>query len=308
MKFTALKALRGDAFVITWKENTILVDGGMPNTYSQIKRAISGKNLKSVFVTHVDYDHLGGIIGLVSDEEAKFPSVSFYMNHPDLITSYEGSKVAFQHGETLRQILNKRGVDFKPASEGDRFIIDELSIEVLSPNVDACTKLHDNWDASRVIEDGKMRYLERQRNNGDIINRSSLVLAIEYQNKKILMLGDTHAEVVEKIFIDHNKANRHFFKFDLVKLSHHGSKHNTSSNLLRLIDCHDYYISTNGAVYGHPDSEVIKILSDRAVEINCCFNVYLNYDIEKDIRDKCDFEIKNLKFILQKELFFNEND
>lgn len=306
MKFTALKALRGDAFVINWKDNVILIDGGMRNTYGQIKKAITGKNLRSVFVTHVDYDHLGGIIGLAFDEDTEILDVDFYMNHPDLITSYDGSKVAFKHGETLRQTLKKRGKECLPILDGDSLVIDDLSIEVLSPNEYACTELHDNWDASRVIEDGQMRYLDRQKNNGDIINCSSLVLTVEYQNKKILFLGDTHAEVMEKVLSDKNKINKKLSKFDLVKLSHHGSKHNTTSNLLSLIDCHNYYISTNGAVYDHPNSEVIKILSNRAVEMNCFYNVYLNYDIERDIRDKCDFEINNLTFILQKELLFNE--
>jgi len=308
MKFTALKALRGDAFVITWHESAILIDGGMRNTYGQIKKAITGKNLKSVFVTHVDYDHLGGIIGLASDVDVEISDVDFYMNHPDLVTSYDGSKVAFKHGESLRQILKKRNKECLTVLEGESLVIGDLSIEVLSPNGEVCTKLHENWDASRVIEDGQMRYLDRQKNNGDIINRSSLVLTVEHQNKKILLLGDTNAEVIEKILSEKNKINKNLSKFDLVKLSHHGSKHNTSSKLLSLIECHNYYISTNGAVYGHPDSEVIKILSDRAVELKSFFNVYLNYDIEIDIRDKCDFEIHNLKFILQKELFFNEGD
>jgi len=46
-------------------------------------------------------------------------------------------------------------------------------------------------------------------------------------------------------------------KLDLLKLSHHGSKGNTSPELLALIDCTRFAISTNGTQHSHPDPETI---------------------------------------------------
>jgi hypothetical protein len=40
---------------------------------------------------------------------------------------------------------------------------------------------------------------------------------------------------------------------DALKVAHHGSDGNISRELLELIDCPRYLISTNGARHGHPD-------------------------------------------------------
>ncbi|MFT6910157.1 MAG: glyoxylase-like metal-dependent hydrolase (beta-lactamase superfamily II) [Oleiphilaceae bacterium] len=65
MLFSSLKAKTGDAFVISWDDNAILIDGGMPNTCGSILKKLVGKRLRAIFITHVDYDHIGGIIKLI---------------------------------------------------------------------------------------------------------------------------------------------------------------------------------------------------------------------------------------------------
>jgi hypothetical protein len=42
---------------------------------------------------------------------------------------------------------------------------------------------------------------------------------------------------------------------DIVKLSHHGSRKNTSPELLKLIECEKYIVSTDGSRHGLPDKE-----------------------------------------------------
>ena len=42
-----------------------------------------------------------------------------------------------------------------------------------------------------------------------------------------------------------------------MKLSHHGSSHNTSPALIEKLDCRKYVISTNGSIFHHPDKETI---------------------------------------------------
>ena len=46
--------------------------------------------------------------------------------------------------------------------------------------------------------------------------------------------------------------------FDAVKLSHHGSKGNTSRALCDAIACPRWLVSTNGARFGHPHPEVLS--------------------------------------------------
>jgi hypothetical protein len=58
-----------------------------------------------------------------------------------------------------------------------------------------------------------------------------------------------------------------------VKVSHHGSKGNTSSALLKLIDSPRWLISTNGDKYEHPDQECVA----RIVKIAHPRKMYFNY-------------------------------
>ena len=61
-------------------------------------------------------------------------------------------------------------------------------------------------------------------------------------------------------------------RFDLVKLSHHGSNANVSTKLLALIDCRRWLISTNGDNFAHPDDAAFaKVIttSDGPVTFFC---------------------------------------
>lgn len=304
MIISSLKALTGDSFVIKWSNNSLLVDGGMPNTVGEILRKIQHSNLRAVFVTHVDYDHIGGVISLVKRQDVDLSNCSFFMNNPDLASYYDGTDVRFEHGDTLNDILHKRGNEFLPiTNDTTPIVIDGLKITPLHPTRAICKELCDSWDLSRVWSEikGHYSYSKRQKNNGDIINRSSICLVIEHDQKRILMLGDSHADDVV-IALKELKE----YKFDLVKLSHHGSKHNTNLELLELIECQNYIISTNGNTYNHPDPETIKILSDRAKEKCCNFNIYINYSIEANIRQRYraqySCELDNLIFIHQQDI------
>ena len=304
MIVSSLKAMTGDSFVITWQGNCVLIDGGMPNTYGEIQRKLQGNHLKALFVTHVDYDHIGGVINLIKQPSVDITNCTFFMNNPDLASNYNDTKVRYEHGDTLQKMLQQRGRDFTPITKSTAPIeIEGLKIISILPTQELCQQLCDNWDLSRVWDElkGGYDYLKSQKNNGDIINKASVCLVIEYEQKKVLFLGDSHADDVKEALTESQE-----FKFDLVKLSHHGSKHNTSSDLLEIIDCNDYIVSTNSGRYEHPDPETMKLLSNRAKQKGCVFNIYLNYPIAELIRqrykEKYREDIENLTFILQQDV------
>lgn len=97
------------------------------------------------------------------------------------------------------------------------------------------------------------------------VNGSSIAFILEFRGKKLLFLGDCHPEVVEynlEKLLKVTKQEKMWF--DLVKVSHHGSKHNTSVSLLKLINSDKYIFSTNGRGknFSHPDIETIyRIIS-----------------------------------------------
>ncbi|EOX4098301.1 ComEC/Rec2 family competence protein [Vibrio parahaemolyticus] len=302
--FYAFAAMHGDAFMISSENSSILVDGGMPGTYGEIKRKILESKLDAVFVTHVDLDHIGGIVKLISDDEVDFTDCTFYMNHPDLVPYDDTGLVAYHHGDTLRKLTQRRSLKLEQVLESQPIIIGDFSIEVLSPKASDVIELHENWNASRVIKDGELSYKERQENNGDIINRSSIAKILKCGDISILLLADSHPETVVNRLITLGYSSDQPLVLDLVKLSHHGSQHNTSETLLKMLDCTNYYISTNGSRFNHPDAETITMLQVHAKNTSKVFNVYLNYQIDSEIISKCNTDLSNLKFIYQKEVVF----
>lgn len=102
---------------------------------------------------------------------------------------------------------------------------------------------------------------------GDVspTNGSSIAFIIEYADKKLLFLGDAHPELIYEKIAKLVETECYTTNFDLIKVSHHGSKNNTSKQLLSLIDAPIYLISTDGT-HGHPDlSTIANIISRKAV-------------------------------------------
>lgn len=299
MEFISFRAMQGDAFIIKSGETNILIDGGMPSTYGQIEDWIDENTLNAAFITHVDYDHLGGIFGLISDKHSHIATCDFYMNHPDFPSEHQGEEVGFKHGHSLKDLLQERQKEFKQILTNTKLVYGDINIIALSPDEHIVKKLYDNWQSNIIYNDGVLKYKIKQTMSEDIINKSSLILLVTCDNKSILMLGDSHASTAVKCLKDIEYSHERPLSLNLLKLSHHGSSHNTNAELLKLVSCENYYISTNGGRYDHPDVETIQLLEQRASELNTIFNIYLNYDLESDIRYKCGFPINNLNFIEQ---------
>ena len=83
-------------------------------------------------------------------------------------------------------------------------------------------------------------------------NSTSITFIAEYRGTRVLLLGDASAEEVVA-GLDRLGAGPH--RFAAVKMSHHGSKRNTSPALLKRIQAKYWLVSTNGACFGHPDAE-----------------------------------------------------
>ncbi|MCZ8502555.1 MBL fold metallo-hydrolase [Vibrio lentus] len=302
MEFISFRALQGDSFIVKNNGTNILIDGGMPSTYGQIKQHISNEAIDAIFITHVDYDHLGGIFNLANDEDLDLAPYQLFMNHPEFPSEYQGEEVGFKHGHSLKNILEQRGKYFNQITTGQELSFGDINVLVLSPDEAIVKSLYENWESNIIYRDGTLEYKKQQTQSGDIINKSSLILLLSCNEIHILMLGDSHAESACNSLKNRGYSTENPLSLDLLKLSHHGSSHNTNEELLELVGCTNYYISTNGGRYDHPDAETIQLLQKRAAELNTSFTIYLNYDIEDDIRQRCDFPIDNLHFIEQRSL------
>jgi hypothetical protein len=112
-------------------------------------------------------------------------------------------------------------------------------------------------------------------------NGSSIALLAEYDGHSVLLAGDAHAPVlqagVERLLSERRQAR---LAIDALKVSHHGSRKNTSSELLALLDCDCYLISTNGKRHDHPDAEAIARIVHTFREASKPTRLHFNFDTD----------------------------
>lgn len=120
-----------------------------------------------------------------------------------------------------------------------------------------------------------------------VANGSSLAMLAEFDGKSCLLLGDAHPDVVMESLKRLGATVTAPLKVNAVKIAHHGSRRNTSPDLLRLVECKRFLISTNGNVFHHPDQETVDTVIDIAgAGVSIMFN-YLS-DTTRRWSDKSD--------------------
>lgn len=93
-------------------------------------------------------------------------------------------------------------------------------------------------------------------------NGSSIALVAEWEDgPAALLAGDAFAGVLE-VSVRRLLAERRSSRLDLdvFKVPHHGSVSNLTEELLDLLRCATYMISTSGAQFGHPHQRAIELL------------------------------------------------
>ncbi|RZL13214.1 MAG: MBL fold metallo-hydrolase [Pedobacter sp.] len=311
MKLRGFMAGKGDSFLISWREceqdRAILIDAGIALTYKFIRDVLrTGPKLEGIILTHVDYDHIGGIYSLIKAKEVLIPACPVFMNTPYLAFGLpsETGEVGYSHANKLTEWFRDNGVEVLPLFRGhyenNILSFGDLKLKILSPDQEILTQLIKEWNAETILEadvrekqdDGKVgRRTSNLKNYDEIINEpenipswkqgvvnaSSIALLVTKESTNILMLGDAHPDIVYDSLVKFGYNAQNKLKLNCCKLSHHGSKHNTSQKLLSILNCSNYYISTSGAGKDyHPNRETIIKLSeygrcnkDQPITVHC---------------------------------------
>jgi len=108
-----------------------------------------------------------------------------------------------------------------------------------------------------------------KQDNQKLENGSSIAFILTYKNKNLLFLGDAFSEVYYQNLLKWKSSGGSSY-FDMIKVSHHGSKANTSDEFLKEFDSAIYLISTDGK-YDHPSIETIaKIINRECYKFTKC--------------------------------------
>jgi len=331
-----LPALHGDCIWIEYGEegsiSRVLIDGGPVGAFSAVRAEIERlppeqRTFELLVVTHIDADHIDGIVKLMRHPElgAKFQEV-WFNGWPQLKALQTLAPVAdemvvegrgpvsgayldhllIRGGEACNARFRERAVCVADDGAPTRVrLAGGLELTLLSPTVDKLRNLRTTWyEAFRKLgsEPGDEAFVQSKldkdkRFRGDedaapavpagldeaaalaqdldnaVANGSSIAFVAEYAGERCALLGDAHAPLVEKSLRRMAAArNEPKLRLAAVKLSHHGSKGNTTPGLLKAVDCRNYLVSTDGSIFHHPDDAAIQCVVTNAKPARLFFN------------------------------------
>lgn len=311
-----LQAEHGDAFIIEIGEETnkhyIVVDGGPSSKYC-IDDIVSELNklpsIDLMVLTHFDDDHIAGLIEYVKQHQSGvFPVGRVWANCTTDISIQTSSAISYTQAHTLDELLNKIGETHTFVREEKinntlpKYDLGFCEIQVLSPTLESLKVNAEKYKekvatiaSTRVEADAKIALEELaskentpRKDGEDIINRSSIAFTIEAEGKTLLMMGDADPWIVCAKLRELGYSAENPLKVDMMKVSHHGSRNNTCNELLSVLDCNNYIISTNGG-YGntyHPDREALaKLLCHPNRNKEKLLKLYFNYS-QKEIEQR----------------------
>ncbi|EII3115735.1 MBL fold metallo-hydrolase [Vibrio parahaemolyticus] len=251
-------------------------------------------------LTHIDDDHIHGLIkafetpGYLSDlvQSIWFNSSRLITQHfdapeiPDnnILLTDDSPQTSVRQGKELETLLYEIGCNRAPLIMSEQVhTVGPFRLEVLSPGRNQLEQLLHKWPSE--VESGltaahdndyhlsleEIWALDEFESDLSVYNGSSIAFLLEVDNTKMLFLGDAHDQVVVENLKALGFSETNKLQLDLVKISHHGSQYNTSSEFLSLLHSSRYIISTNGKRHGLPNKRTIaRIIKETDGQI--CFN------------------------------------
>lgn len=271
--------------------------------------------LELFVMTHIDEDHIKGSIFLLQDKAIAKPSriQDVWFNGWPQIDSVAKDALGALQGEYFSALIRKRGLPWNKAFNGKPVAVKSsgalpevvleggMKLTLLSPSVKNLKTLRGRWlkdlkgqlkpgdekaalellaDDKRYASDalgdtmnvGKLAGMAFSQDSS-VTNGSSIAFLADYDGSRMLFTGDAHPETLVKALERLGPGG--MMNVDLLKVSHHGSRYNTSPELLERIRCKHALISTNGQKFKHPEAECMARLI--AAHKGKDFTVHFNY-------------------------------
>lgn len=307
-KLHVIQAGIGDCFLLEYgvsETRYMLIDGGPDNNYKDnLKPALlhmQCSRIESVIVSHIDNDHITGILGLLADlkrqddkeddEEKDEEDISITIGQlwfnafnntiandaiekriANLDTSMDFS--GFASGNKLELFARNLGIPINPVigkllmagSVVPGIDQSDISITVVGPTYAQLMELRDKWD--KWTEEMEMKISKKgvksfvtAMSDGSIPNLSSIVLYIESDGKSMLLTGDCRGDHLQEGLKATGLSADGRFHVNILKVPHHGSNRNTNRRFFEEVTADTYIISGAG---DRPHSDVLDWIVETA--------------------------------------------
>jgi beta-lactamase superfamily II metal-dependent hydrolase len=294
-----MPAAKGDALWIEYgvnnKVHRVLIDGGTPPTYGTLKARIRAlpaddRRFELVVVSHVDGDHIGGILDMVEKNETGAVYDEIWFNGYGHLVANQVEPFGPVDGERLTRGLLDQGLKWNSMFSNGAVCLDAggvpvdkalpggLRLTVLSPTRQKLADLKPVWkeacreaglDPQEEITPEVVPGVEPLgpidvealahvgfKEDDSPSNGSSIAILAEFEGKRVLLGADAHPTVlvdaIERIVGPDKKM-----ELAACKLPHHGSSGNVSPDLVKKLKCPVYMVSTDGESHPHPSRNAI---------------------------------------------------
>lgn len=268
-------------------QHIAVVDGGYSSNGDDIVRFIVDEcksyTIDVMFNTHPDIDHIAGLVRILESDEVKVKKL--VMNRPWVDANLKSSY--FKDGRITENSLAKRIIDnFKKAKElsdlADSKGVDAIHpvinhtyldcLTILSPTTEHyrnCLLASEKTPVADDVYNGLsgfrkemsvekydkkkiIKWFDEEKTSD--INETSIVLALEIGDMKMLLTGDVGKEGLNAALDTWEASGKKASAFTKVQLPHHGSRKNINPKTLERICAKYYYVSCppNGFAEGHP--------------------------------------------------------
>jgi hypothetical protein len=266
----------------------MLIDGGPPDCWPVVRERLArlpadDRRIDLVVVTHIDSDHIGGLLPLFETGLDAVPVGEVWFNGLD-----DHRRSAAQGEQLMRSLIGGStraslrwnatfgGLPVMTAEQGgfvEHRVADGPAVTVLSPTAKRLEILRRRWAVeAELVRRGEpsdapeppvplepltaLEALAERVSTPDqsAANGSSIALLVEHRGAAALFAADAFANVLgAALFRLAEHRGVPAVPVDAFKLPHHASKANVSARLVALAPARHYLVSTNGDRFHHPD-------------------------------------------------------
>lgn len=291
--FTIIDVEDADALVINYHDGlrwwTAVVDAGNVGDSSKIKPFV--KHIENgryvidyAFCTHPDKDHKGGFFDLLTDRSVTI--ANFCIRRPDSVVAKDYRRLLYPTG----QLEASAKATYNHPTDAKRNLIDEanrysnliepsLGIDVpgmplmmIGPTPqffqNACyemaldfAELEDEanieWYAEDELpsDDEAQSVMDKEKEESPT-NKSSLILLFHPTGRNFLLAGDSCSAALKDAVLEYPQS----LPGCTLKVPHHGSKHNLTTEVIDMLKPTSAVISAKGSKK-HPNRAVVHFLS-----------------------------------------------